>query len=870
VKRASPPPRLASWILERALPADVRADVSGDLEEMYHRRRASDGGRRARQWYWRQSTSFSLHFLAERVRDRRRQTDMHTGISWIDLKLAVRMLARYPGLTLVGVIGMAVAITISAAAFTIAGNLLDPHVPLDEGDRLVAIQHWNTHTNNRETRALHDFLAWRGQLQSVEQLSAFRTVGRNLIAAGAQPETVSIAEITASGFAVARTPAALGRHLTPGDEAAGAPDVVVIGDEVWRRRFAADPGILGRRIQLGATEHIVIGVMPPGFAFPLQHGFWVPLRLPAAAAPLSGPSLSVFARLTPGATLESAQAELTTVGQRAAAASPQTHEPLRPRVMPYTYAFTDMDDPENALALHAMQTLIVMLLVLIAVNVAILVYARTATRQGEIAVRSALGASRRRIVTQLFLEALVLAGVAAIAGVALVSFALRYVDAALQQLAVGLPFWMSFELTAGGVLWIVGLTVLAAAIVGIVPALKATGRRVQTGLQGVSAGGGARMQMGRMWTLLIVAQVAVAVTVLPATTQHAWNSLSFRTGDRGFAAGEFLTTQLVLDRTAELTTAGATDPGASDRYAGHLTELERSVEADASVAAVTWSLANPGEEVAAVIEVEGAPPAEDPADYNIVEGSKQGHLVRLNRVAPDFFQTFDVPLLTGRPLGPADADRPGEGPANGILVNRAFADRMFDGGNALGRRLRYVGRSREAGEGTVPLGRWYEIVGVVENFPAYAMREDGSDARLYHVAAPGSVRAALGARARRGAVDVREPVPAARRSRGSRPAAARAVQRGRRAAARAGSHAGHRRHAHRGDPERHHSVGRGDLFADVVHGGAPPQGDRHQGRARRGAVRDPHGDLPPGVRSACHRGSHRHGGVRRARRPARG
>ena len=738
MRRRPRPPRLARRLLHLSLPRDVRDDVSGDLEELFNRRHLERGAVRARLWFWRQAAAFSIHFLLERLRDRRRQTDMSTGFSWIDFRLAIRMLVRYPGLTIVSVLGMAVGITIAAGAFTIASSLLDPTVPLTDGDRVVSIVTWDTATNNREQRTLNDFGTWRAELKSLTELGAFRAVSRNLIAAGAQPETITVAEMTASGFDIARVSPARGRRLLAEDERPGAPDVIVIGDEVWRRRFGGDAGIVGRQIQLGETIHTVVGVMPPGFEFPVDSHYWIPFRLdPLRQPPRSGPSIFVFGRLAPGATIESAQSELSSLGQRTTVASPSTHEHLRHRVLPYTYAFTDMDDPENALALQLMQALIVTLLVIVCVNVAILVYARTATRQGEIAVRTALGAGRRRIVAQLFLEALVLASTAAVVGVGLVSVGLRQLDAALVQAGLTLPFWMTFELSATGILYIVGLTVVSGGIVGVVPALKATGRRVQTGLQGLSAGAGSKMQMGRLWTTLIVAQVAFAVALLPATVFHAWHSLRFRTGDRGFATQEFLTTRLALDRPSTPPSAG--DDRLDRRDATTQAELERAIEADASVAAVTMSLVSPGEELAAVLEVEGVPAPAEAVDYNIVEGSKYGQLVRFNRVAIDFLDAFGVPVLAGRAFQAADL-LPGSAP---ILVNRTFAERVFGGDHALGRRVRYIGRSREAGEGQIVLERWHEIVGIVPDFPPDLADSGGSDARLYHPIGAGDLRAPM-------------------------------------------------------------------------------------------------------------------------------
>lgn len=734
------PPRFARRFLDFVLPSDVREDAQGDLEELFHRQREEHGLTRARLWYCRQTLSFSLHFSAERIRERHRQTDMSTGMSWIDFKLAVRMLIRYPGLTLVGVLGMAVGITIAAGAFTIIQALMNPTVPLPEGDRVVSIATWDASTSNRETRVLHDFGSWRTELPSLEDIGAFRTVSRNLIAPGAQPDTVEIAEMTASGFRVARVTPLLGRALLPDDERVGAPDVIVIGHEVWQRRFAADAGILGRQIQLGEAVHTVVGVMPQGFAFPLNHAYWIPFRLdPTGYGPRTGPALNVFARLPPGSTIEGAQTELAALGQRIAAASPETHEHLRPRVLPYTYAFTDMDDPDNALVFRLIQSVLVMLLVVVCVNVAILVYARTAMRQAEIAVRTALGASRRRIVAQLFVEALVLAGVAAFVGIGLVSVGLRQLDAAILQVGLSLPFWMEFRLSAAGAIYVVLLTLLAAAIVGVIPALKATGRSVQTRLQGLSAGGGSRMQMGRLWTTLIVAQVAVTVAVLPATMYHAWNSLRFRTGDRGFATQEFLTSRLALDRPGPSAAGDTNQREFLARYRNRVAELEGSLEAEAPVTKVTFSLTNPGEELAAVLEVEGMPPPFEAVDYNIVEGSKQGHLVRFNRTAVDFFDAFDVPTLMGRGFHAGDATA-GAAP---VLVNRAFVGQVLGGESPLGRRVRYVGRSREAGEGNITLMRWHEIVGVVTDFPATARQNREADARIYHAASPGDLYPAM-------------------------------------------------------------------------------------------------------------------------------
>ena len=720
----------------RAFPRRHRDGYAAEMTDAFDRELVARQGWRA--WWF--VAAACLNVLSTGIVERRRQRRVRFGpaFSRLDFILAWRMLVRYPGLSIVGVFGMTVGIAIAAATFTVISAMMQTELPLPDGDRMVTLLHWDTSTSNRESRLLHDFTAWR-TMTSVEDLSLTRTVQRNLIADGRQPETVTVAEISASAFRVVRVDAFRGRYLLPEDERPDAPNALLIGHGEWVRRFGADPDIVGRSVQLGSATYAIVGVMPEGFAFPLYHDFWIPWRVDASAyEPRSGPNVDVFGRLVPGATLDSAQAELTTIGGRVAERSPVTHAHLRPLVKPYTFSFNDMADPGNAIALYALQISIVLLLAIVCVNVAILVYARTATRQGEIAVRGALGASRRRIVAQLFVEALMLAGLAAAGGIGLASVGLSQLTAAFLMIGAEMPFWMSFSLSTDDVLYIAGLTLMAAAIIGVAPALKATGLHVHARLQTLSAGSGSRMQMGRLWTALIIAQVALTVALLPASLFHAWAALRFRTGDAGFASGEFLTAQLVLDRT----TAAPTDGGEREfrsRFAAAQRELERRLEEHAAISDVTFSMAGAGEERAAVLEIEGREPPVDLVNYNIVEGTKRGHLVRFNRVAIGFFEAFDVPVIMGRGFQPSDTGPEAARTMPGVIVNRTVVETLFDGANPLGHRIRYVGRSREADARDVVLDRWYEIIGVVPDFPTMRTLDVERQGRVYHAATFGDV-----------------------------------------------------------------------------------------------------------------------------------
>ena len=652
---------------------------------------------------------------------------MRTGISWLDVKLGLRMLVKHPGLTLVGGLGMAVAIAIGAGSFAFFYSHMYPAIPLDEGDRLVALENWNTRLNNEERQSLHDFDTWRTEMRTVRDVGAFRTVGRNLIVPGRPAEPVPIAEITAAGFHAARVAPLLGRPLVDEDEAEGAPPVVVIGYDAWRTRFAGDRAIVGRTVRLGNTVHTVVGVMPDGFGFPVSHDFWTPLRArPAAFERGKGPEIYIFGRLAPGATREQAQAELTALGQRAAAAYPRTHRDLRPQVLPYTYPITDIQDV-SLFQVSLMQLMVSVLLVVVAVNVAVLVYARTATRMGELAVRTALGASRRRIVTQLFAEALVLAALAAAAGLALAQLGLRQANAIMEQ-ETGVPFWTDYSLSSATVLYVVALAVLAAVIVGVLPALQATGRRLQSSLR--QMGGGTGMRLGRTWTVLIVVQVAIAVAALPMAAGMGWSQIRQATVAPTYPAEQLLTGYLVLDREPPPgADAQAYGRAAAARFPAVRAELLRRVQAEPGVAFATYAAGPPGGETDAAIAVEGMP------------GSRQ---VRFGVVDAGYFETLGVPVLAGRPFHAGDLDSA----ATAVIVNRTFVQKVLGGGNPLGRRFHYAANGVEAeAEDAVPEvadpARRYEIVGVVADLLASPVDAGLAVPTLYHPVAPGKGEAVI-------------------------------------------------------------------------------------------------------------------------------
>lgn len=642
------------------------------------------------------------------------------GFPWLsglglDLELALRRLRKSWGLTVVAGLAMTVVITLAALAFEVLAVFDGGSLPFEGGDRVVALHAVDPATGDALGTSEADVLRWRETLRSVSDLGAFRTVDRNLQigveSAGFEPgRAVEVAEMSAVGFALTGTAPRFGRPLLAADEGVDAEPVLVLGDRSWRTSFGADPDVVGRRVRLDGVVHTVVGVMPAGFGFPVAHDLWVPLRL--GARPTVEPAgsrsadLFVFGRLADGATLARAETELRRVGllPKAASPGPVGDAALRLRVVPYASAFfSDVDGWTGGVVV----LLAVLLLLPPAVNVAILVYARTIARQEEFAARFVLGASRARIVAQLFVEVLVLA-----TGSGLLALGLaRATVGRLVAERVGrgeLPFWMESDLSFRTVGVVGVLVVLAAFVAGAIPALRATGERVQAGFKSLGAAP-PQARLGAVWTGLIVAQVAVATALLPISAEMVWGTVRSGFLGPGFAAGDVLTARL---GTGE----AVADLGDRSGFARSRDEVRRRLEARAGVAGVAFAESVPGDEpwlrIEAVEAVEAGSGNEstfaggDEEDPGLVVGSSR--VARSARVEEAFFHVLDLPLLAGRLPQPSDL-----APASRtLIVNRSFAEHVLGGGDVVGRRIRYRARETEA----LPAGRSdeaYEIVGVV-------------------------------------------------------------------------------------------------------------------------------------------------------------
>jgi putative ABC transport system permease protein len=645
------------------------------------------------------------------------------GLAWLsglslDFKLGFRMLVKYPGLTVIGGLAMAFGIWFGAVTIQMFGMIVNPTLPLPDGDRIVKVQNSDAKTRKDEDRVLYDYQLWRSA-RSITDLGAYRDVSVNVVGADGATKSEAAAEITASAFRIAPERPLLGRVLAQSDERAGAAPVVVLGHDLWAERFGRDPQVVGRSVKIGTGFATVVGVMPEGFAFPIAHELWLPLRTDVAGVqPRSGFPITVFGRLAPGMSFENARAELTALGKRLAADHPTTHAQLQPHVIPYAQMAIDDNEMTQAKALSTL--FVVALVMVVCSTVALLLFARAASRETEILVRSALGASRMRIVAQLFAEALVLAGVAAVVGLAAAQVTLTRWGKAYLMMGFEtqrLPFWLDFNLSPTTILFALVLAAIGAVVAGVMPARKIT-RGLGTRLRAGTAGGGG-VSFGGVWTAVIIVQVALTVALPSVVMLVRGETRRVESYDFGFPAQEYLGVTLGVDGTADAAMGTQAFAARGARLGTSIEALRQRLEAEPGVAGVTVVDRLPGEHHA----------------YRRVEVSVPGSIpssVATAWIHPSYFDVMQAPVRTGRAFTIADRSLD----SRVVIVDQAFVDSVMFGRNPIGHRVRLVSSAQlDSNMAQLP---WYEIIGVAKDLGMSAISMPQRWPGVYLPFVPGS------------------------------------------------------------------------------------------------------------------------------------
>jgi predicted permease len=599
-----------------------------------------------------------------------------------DLRLGLRRLLKTPAASITVVTALSVGIGLCALMFTVIDGAILPTLPFEHGDRIVQVMRPDRSPISSDT-----YRYWEQRQRSFEGLGMTASRAMNLAIEGRATESVATAAITASTFALLPVTPRLGRPLTDADAAPGAPAVVLVSDHLWRTRFAADPAVLGRVVGLSGSPAQIVGVMPKGFGFPWNQDVWTALRPDASTE-----AFPIFGTLREGVSREAAAAELNALeAQRARPAV----EPLPTPVQ--VTMFADVFNPAGLAQRIAGAMLAVALLVLLVAcaNVTNVLLARAAVRSREVAVRTALGASRARIATQFWIEVSMLALGGAVGGALLALLGIRLIRDAMST-AEGLPSWWDLRLDTPVLAFISIAAMVTAIAAGVGPALFASRSNSYERLRDDSRTSSSR-RLGTVMRQLIGAEMAVSLVLLVAAGLFIKSAVNLQTYEFPFAPDSVFTAGVTLPE-------GQYESGAARAALVERLEVSLAAMPQASSAAIATTLPGLGGAVRTVA-IEGT---HLPSESGLPT-------TRYVAATPTFFPTFRASALSGRLFD--SRDRTGGLPV--AIVNASFEHLRLPQG-AVGRR---IALPEKAGE---PV--WLTIVGVIPDLAAGGLQSQSQDA----------------------------------------------------------------------------------------------------------------------------------------------
>jgi predicted permease len=616
-----------------------------------------------------------------------------------DLRSGVRMLFKYPTLSLVSIVTLGLGIGLSTTVFCVVNGGLFKGLPFKDGDRIVSLVGTNPAQNQpRQPVSAQDLAVWQARQTSFDELGAFTFAPINLSTEEGRPERFRSAQLTVAAFRALGVEPALGRGFREGDDRPGAEPVVLLGDTLWRERYGSSPAIVGTAIRANGAMRTVIGVMPPKFAFPILESLWTPLTVDPVAQPRGkGPFYQLVARLKPGVTVAQAKAQAVAIAAQLEQEFPATNRGIGANVLPYAQTVLG---PEIYALLYTMLGAGVGVLLIACVNVSNLLVARASLRRREVAVRIALGAARHRVVRQHLTEVLVLATVGAALGIGLSLFGMRLFTDALSVNPP--PFWITFELDYRVMLFVLGLIVVASAFAGTLPALHAA--RVSAGavLKDESRGS-TSASLGRFSSALVIGELAVSCGLLIAAGLMIKSVVQLKNVRMPFAIESVLTARVDLPR---------------DRYADSKASIRFFEQLLPRLQAV------PGVEAATLSD--GLPAAGNGSITVQIEGKSYPQasdypLAREGIVTAGYFDTFQTKVLSGREFTPADV----AGSLPVAIVNESFARLHYPNLDPVGHQMKRI-----RPEGKEP---WMTIVGVVPDLIMEGIGNNNASAVGYYI-----------------------------------------------------------------------------------------------------------------------------------------
>jgi predicted permease len=544
--------------------------------------------------------------------------------------------------------------------------MLYSRLPYANGDRFVL---FNAYTEPQAQRTAIDaerFRFFGDHASSFEHLGAFEGTSVNLVLASGEIVPVSGAMLTPASIDVFPYTPVLGRTLRAEDGRTGSGPVALIRESLWRRHFSSDPGIVGTMTTMSGVRRTIVGVMPDVFKFPNSGEVWLPLDTSTLGSSGSSGSRRTFGVLKSDREPAAADAEIAALSAQIEAA-----HPAAPRLRIVVLRFTEAISQGLELLGVALVSCLLLVLIVIAANIANLVLARTVSRARELAVRAALGATRHRLIGQVFTEVLIVGTIAAIVGLTVSQTALRW----LRSTMTDMPFWVDFTASPRTMVFAVAATVLTALVGGVAPAFRAT--RSNTSDVLAASGRGTSVGLGRVGGLMVAAQIALSIALLNGSLLMARGVAGYLHPTLHVPAHEVLTARVVVGKASS-------------------GEIVSAVAAIPTVTAAGSSTSLPGESPAArMTNIEPLPGGSEsaPRPAPVVEAG------------PGFFDTFGAQAQSGRLFNPGDFT---ERATPVAIVNQPFVEKFFGGANPVGRRLRMLQEDADAQPEL-----WREIIGVV-------------------------------------------------------------------------------------------------------------------------------------------------------------
>ena len=614
-----------------------------------------------------------------------------------DLRYGLRMLIKTPGLSAVAVLTIALGVGLTTHTFSIVYGSVLRGIDFDQGTRLVSLSVDNPSQDNRGGGIpILDLVDWREQQTAFRGLAALTQGTINLADEDARPERFDGAFVSANLFSQIDGVPILGRIFNPEEDAGAGELVVILGYNVWQNRYGGDPDIIGRSLRANAAAATVVCVMPEGFHFPLDEEVWLPLNIDPLQAERGANTVGVVGRLMEGVSMEQADVQMQQIAGRIAEAYPETNE----GVGVWVQSYEDQIMPPAVVAVLVLMLGAVFGVLLIACfNVANLLLARTLVRSKEVAVRSALGADRSRLIRQLLIEAGVLTALGGAVGVVIAYFGIEAFNASIRD--VQKPYWIQINLDAPAVAFTLAITAIAALVAGTLPAIRASGGRVHEILKDEGRGSSS-FRMGRFSAGLVIGEIALSCALLVAAGMMVKSVIKVNTVDMGFEADNVFTARLGLFE------ADYPDDEARVRFFERLIE-ELNAEPGVEVAGLTTSLPALGGGGFRVA-LEGVAYA-DVTDQALSTGIN---------ISPGYLDALGVDIVEGRDFGSQDA----AGAMASVIVNQSFASKHFGAETPIGRRFRtgedrpwmtiiglapdiFLGFGGGIGTGTVPADQFF-------------------------------------------------------------------------------------------------------------------------------------------------------------------